>query len=370
MDKNLIQQKAFESINFKSRNGIIMSMGTGKTRLGLNCCTHFLEANKTSKILIVYPKLAIKEAWLNEMKLIDFKYEKRLTFSTIISVCNKNDVSNYDLIIVDECHSITERSYECLKKAKSIIGLTGTPIKNEKSDKYFIYNKLFPTVFSYAVKDAIKDSLLNNFKLIVHRIPLSSEKNIKVNWNGKSFYVSERSQYDSISRKIQQAYSFQDKKKYGLIRLKNIKEFNSKVFFLQQKILPYVVNKTLLFTSTIDQSDLLAINSYNSKNLDSKDNLTKFCNGEINLLSCVEQLSEGVNIPDLKEGIIMHSYGSEVKLSQKIGRILRLNPKDLAVLHIIVYRDTVDWEWVMKALQGKFDNTMNLIDYDSNFDKL
>jgi superfamily II DNA or RNA helicase len=75
-----------------------------------------------------------------------------------------------------------------------------------------------------------------------------------------------------------------------------------------------------------------------------------FKNDEIQLLSAVEQLSEGVNIPGLKSGIIMHAYSNNRKASQKLGRMLRLNPDDTAEVHILCYRDTVDQDWVKNAL--------------------
>jgi len=70
----------------------------------------------------------------------------------------------------------------------------------------------------------------------------------------------------------------------------------------------------------------------------------------------VLQLSEGVNIPDLKQGIIMHAYGNERKSSQRIGRLLRLNPDDKAIVHILCYMNTVDEKWVTESLES-FDQT-------------
>jgi superfamily II DNA or RNA helicase len=67
-------------------------------------------------------------------------------------------------------------------------------------------------------------------------------------------------------------------------------------------------------------------------------------------------LSEGVNIPNLRQGIIMHAYGNERKSAQRIGRLLRLNPDDTAVVHILCYRNTMDEQWVKQALEG-FDQT-------------
>ena len=69
-------------------------------------------------------------------------------------------------------------------------------------------------------------------------------------------------------------------------------------------------------------------------------------------LCAVEQLNEGINIPNLKYGIIMHSYGNERKASQKIFRFLRLNPDDCSTIHILCYKDTIDEQWVKAALEG------------------
>ena len=85
------------------------------------------------------------------------------------------------------------------------------------------------------------------------------------------------------------------------------------------------------------------------------DNLIDFKNGVINKLSCVLQLNEGVNIPKLKSGIIMHAYGNERKSAQRIGRCLRLSPNETAVIHILCYMGTVDETWVKGALEGFSD---------------
>ena len=52
----------------------------------------------------------------------------------------------------------------------------------------------------------------------------------------------------------------------------------------------------------------------------------------------------------------MHSYGNERKASQRIGRLLRLNPDDKAIVHILCYMNTVDEKWVKEALED-FDQT-------------
>jgi len=108
--------------------------------------------------------------------------------------------------------------------------------------------------------------------------------------------------------------------------------------------------KVLLFTCNQQQAEQQAAHTYHSKNKDSQANLARFNTGEIQRLACVAQLSEGVNIPDLRVGIIWHAFGNERKAAQRIGRLLRLNPDQTATVHLLMYQDTVDEHWVDQAL--------------------
>ena len=41
---------------------------------------------------------------------------------------------------------------------------------------------------------------------------------------------------------------------------------------------------------------------------------------------------------------------SERKATQRIGRLLRLNPDQTATVHLLMYQNTVDEHWVEQAL--------------------
>jgi superfamily II DNA or RNA helicase len=75
----------------------------------------------------------------------------------------------------------------------------------------------------------------------------------------------------------------------------------------------------------------------------------------------VLQLNEGVNIPNLKEGIIMHAYGNERKTAQRLGRLLRLNPNDTSTINILCYANTVDENWVAQALEDFDQSKINYV---------
>jgi superfamily II DNA or RNA helicase len=119
-----------------------------------------------------------------------------------------------------------------------------------------------------------------------------------------------------------------------------------------KSILKQVNDKCIIFANTQEQADRICKYSFHSNNIKSDENLQLFKDSRIQKLSCVMQLNEGVTIPNLKVGIIMHSYGNERKSNQRIGRLLRLNPTETAYIHILCYKDTIDEKWINNALEG------------------
>lgn len=148
--------------------------------------------------------------------------------------------------------------------------------------------------------------------------------------------------------------------------LNALKQFKTKLFFtdfISRRVPP--TEKCLLFANTTEQADAICQYSHHSKNSKTVNeiNLQKFASGEVTRLSAVEQLSEGVTVPNLKHIVIMHSYGNEKKASQKIGRALRLNKDEVASVHVLCFRDTVDETWVAKSLEDFDISKIKWIDW-------
>ena len=161
---------------------------------------------------------------------------------------------------------------------------------------------------------------------------------------------------DSQSKKQEQIAS--------VMRMRALMEFRTKEDYAK-KLLQDIEDKCIVFCNTQDQADRICKHSYHSTNPESEDNLQQFKDGNIEELSCVMQLNEGVNIPNLRAGIIMHAYGNERKASQRIGRLLRLNPDDTAYIHILCYSGTVDERWVMEALKDLDDRKIKYFDINT-----
>jgi superfamily II DNA or RNA helicase len=346
--KNLVQAEALIEIEKHKQCGVAISMGVGKTRLGLK---YILNKGKN---LIVVPKKSIIDSWRDEIVKINIDIE--LEFVTYLSL-NKKNPNDYDVIVLDECHNLKMKHMDFLERYQGyILGLTGTPPKNDIGEKYYMVNKYCPIVYTFSVDDATSAKILNDYIIYVHMLKLSDNRNIKKNKKkGGHWYTSETKDYEWHCSNIENANSHKRKQMCRIMRMKSMMSYKTKEVYTT-KILRNIDSKCIVFANTIEQADRLCSHSYHSKNKMSNENLELFSDSRILELSCVLQLSEGISIPELKQGIILHSYGNERKAAQRIGRLLRLNPNDTAMCHILCYKNTIDETWVSNALE-EFDQS-------------
>ena len=212
-------------------------------------------------------------------------------------------------------------------------------------------NMFCPIRYRYITDDAVDNNILNDYRILVHMMDLSVQNNMPVTVKGKSvFYTSEKKNYDYWCSRLAKSTSKKEEQICSVMRMRALMDFRTKEKYAR-KLITDQEEKCLVFCNTQEQADRLSLNSYHSNNPHSEDNLEMFKKGEIDILTCVSQLNEGVNIPDLKVGIMLHSYGNERKFSQRLGRLLRLNPDDTAYIHVLCYKNTVDEKWVMQALE-------------------
>jgi superfamily II DNA or RNA helicase len=366
----MIQQDALAATEGKYRCGLAISMGVGKTYIGLQHMqreyTYALEMDTKPSFLVVAPKVAIFQSWKDDAEkfglahLLEF-----MNFTTYLSLSKQHH--EYGCIYLDECHSLlyTHEFYLSTFPGQ-ILGLTGTPPRYKNSEKGEMVNTFCPIVYSYITDDAVEDKILNDYKIVVHQLELSTQKNYQVKLkNGGQFTTSEREHYAYWTKRIQETTNFAQQKIFRIMRMKAMMEYKTKENYAKA-LLDMIHEKCIVFCNTTEQADRICRDSYHSKNPDSEDNLVSFKEGSIDQLSCVLQLSEGVNIPNLKAGIILHAYSNERKSAQRIGRLLRLNPDDKAVIHILMYRDTQDEQWIQEALKDldpeKISYTYSMID--------
>ena len=351
MDKrDQIQKDALTVALNNKKCGLGISMGVGKTLIGLNYIDHLQGKNMGKlRVLVVAPKLSIFDSWKNDAIKFNINIDN-IEFTTYLSL-NKYDSQQFDIVILDECHSLLDSHLNFLGMFNGrILGLTGTPPRYADSEKGRMVNQFCPIKFTYITDDAVEDNILNDYIIIVHRMNLSNENNILVKLKDKEFMTSEVKNYNYWSNRIVMANTKKQEQIASIMRMKALMGFSTKENYTR-KLLSNIEDKCIVFCNTQDQADRICKYSVHSKNVDADENLQKFKDGDIDKLSCVMQLNEGINIPELRAGVIMHAYGNERKSSQRIGRLLRLNPTEKATIHILCYRESVDERWVTEALK-------------------
>lgn len=367
-----IQQQALDIALKYKRSGMGISMGVGKTLIGLKYLNHLQEQNMHKlNVLVVAPKLSIFDTWKDDaVKFgIDQKVMDQITYTTYLSL-HKFNPHNFDIVVLDECHSLLDSHETFLANYNGrILGLTGTPPRYSHSEKGKMVAKYCPILYKYITDDAVDDNILNDYRIIVHKMPLGTENVIPVAMKNNNFYTSEKRSYDYWTKRILEATTKKQEQIASVMRMRVMMDFRTKENYAKY-LLSEIEDKCIVFCNTQAQADRVCKHSVHSENPDAETNLEMFKKDKISKLSCVLQLNEGVNIPNLRAGIIMHAYGNERKSSQRIGRLLRLNPDDTAVVHMLCYSGTVDERWVAEALRD-LDQTkikyyeVNLSDYES-----
>jgi superfamily II DNA or RNA helicase len=330
--------------------GLAISMGVGKTYIGLKHMDWYLKkVNSDAKFLVVAPKKTIFSSWFDDMDKFGMTHLKdRVVVTTYLSLHKQS--LNYDVVYLDECHSLLHSHQLWLTAYDNIIvGLTGTPPRNYYSEKGEMVAKFCPIMFTYFTDDAVDDKILNDYRITVHPVNLSRLKTYEVNVKGKSWNTSESDNYAYWCKRLNESTSASQEQFNRIGRMRAIMDYRSKEEYAK-KLLTTIEGKCIIFCNTQDQADRMCNYVYYSGHPFSEDNLDMFKKGQIDQLACVLQLNEGVNIPNLKHAIILHSYGNERKSAQRIGRVLRLNPDEVADVHILMYHETVDKRWVQSAL--------------------
>lgn len=360
MTRDQIQEEALQALNGKKRAGLAVSVGVGKTLIALKHMNSMYTDNLS--VLVVAPKKSIIKSWQDEARKHNLEHLlDHIIFSTYISLPKQSLF--YDIVYFDECHSLLFSHQDWLHRyGGMIIGLTGTPPKYKTSEKGTMVERFCPIVYSYITDTAVNDKILNDYRIKVHMLKLNVHKTIpKSSKDGRrTWFTSEKDEYNYWTQAINSATSPKQQQIMRIMRMKSLMEFPSKEQYAQ-KLFDASQTKCILFTNTQKQADKMCTHSYHSKNIASEDNLELFKNGTITKLSCVLQLSEGVNIPNLKEGIIMHAYGNERKSSQRIGRLLRLSKDEVATIHILCYANTIDEKWVNESISHLDQSKIEII---------
>ena len=376
-----------EILSLKGSNWLLeLATGTGKSKLALGKIKALSDAEGEGRtpligktLLIVVPRNVHKKNWEEEIKKWWPDCQLLISFTTYVSFPKYR--GDWDYVIFDECHHLSERCREalCDFSIRHSILLSATVSNNLKDELREIFDDL--TVYNKGLRDVIDEGILPD--PTVYLIPLTLRtdlptesiwKNpkakgtlIECSWADRWKFIKQKEfpvrvyctqlQY-YIDLESQIAYW---KKKHmsirnDITRNKWLRLCNDRLKWLSDKkvgflytLLDYLKDhRTLTFCNSIEQTEKLGEYCINSKNKESIENYKMFNEGSIDHITACNMLNESMNLVDCQVGIYANLNSSETIIKQRTGRLLR-HPNPIIV--VPYYKNTREEELVEKMLE-------------------
>jgi len=342
------RQKEFADVWLnKGKHGILnLCPRFGKIRTTIN----ILEKLNNPTILIAYPDNKIKESWQTDFKERDYD-ESRVTYTTHLSLKKYID-QKYDIVIIDECHLLSEAQIEVCKELflnnPQVLGLTGTLSKNTEEDMNRELN-LF-VLAHYPIETAIQEGVIVDYQITVIRVPLDDKK--LLDYKGKK--RTEKKQFDNLTWVINKMDRTGSNSMFmRLARMRVIQSSIAKSIATKALLAAHKDERVLVFCGTTNVSDSLGIPSYHSKSSE-KQMFADFADGKGNHMAVVKIGNTGVTYKPLNRVIINYFDSNGENLAQKINRCMAFEyntPDKKAHIYIISTNELVEQKWLNKALE-------------------
>lgn len=232
----------------------------------------------------------------------DFIFATNTMMATHLDSFNPND---FDYIIFDECHHITNTTYEKILNYFTpafLLGLTATPERMDKQDVFAIFNYVVP--YELRLRDAINNDLVVPFKYFAVRDEMIdySDKE-KVNFLKNYFKDDNHIQF--ISNQIEEHRPEGKLKAIGFCRsIDHAREMS-----LQMDGLGYHTTYLTGENNTGERSKAFE---------DLADD-----NNDLEIIFAVDILNEGVDLPSVNMVLFLRPTESQTIFIQQLGRGLR-----------------------------------------------
>lgn len=379
--KSKIQAEILPKVREEDRAIVVAATGIGKSKVAVDYAKEICKEKKNAKILIIVPTEKLRdENWLEEFVKWNAKtiWSKNVTRTCYVSA-NKLAGQEYDLVILDEIHNVTENNalFFLQNIVYKAVGLTATLPKDDIKKEILFTELAFKIVYELPLDIAVELGLVSPYEITVVEVRLDDkEKYIKSGTKDKPFFQTERKKYDYLSLLVKRLMFSNNHLSKRTLKFKllermrliyNLKTKTEAAEYLLKEVIPYN-ERTLIFCGSILQADHLNEHSFHSKKKNHED-FDRFKGEEINRLSCVNALNEGHNIPNVDNGLIVQLNSKELNLVQRVGRIVRYRKGHIAQIYIVCAIDTQDEKWVAKALENFDKSSIKYMRYENLVNK-
>ncbi|MFZ8858402.1 MAG: DEAD/DEAH box helicase [Candidatus Caldarchaeales archaeon] len=360
------QEEAYQAWVNKGMRGVIVApTGTGKTVIASY-------AIKTSSLptLVIVPTERILKTWVSALGRFGMQataYYGRekdlspLTISIYNSVIRHPEiVDRFKLVVLDEVHHAGADAFSRvlnLLDGKAVMALTATLRRSD--GKHAIITAKLPVVYVLEFKVAVENGYVSQVDIVPVPAPLTSE---------------ERKMYREIEEKLNRVkIELDDAKARSLpsvaklerllkILLNKRRQLLSKIPSKRAKVLEIVRSveddRILVFSESIESVETLkqyllengvSAETYHSQKPERvRDMIFANWGKAFRVLLAVRALDEGVDVPEVKMGIIIASGKETRQLVQRLGRLIRPVQGKKARLYVVYAEGTYEFEIFLK----------------------
>lgn len=377
-----------DSLYFKYNNILLTwATGCGKSQAAIRKIKTLQDG---SNILICVAEIAHIKNWQREFQRWGVPAGINIKIICYASIVKYKD-TNWDLIILDECHHIaTDIRIDALKDihANCVIALSATVSKDTKDALQYLYGYFYE--FKISMQDAINWNILPTPKIYLVPLQLDNSKadqTYTVKWGKAGLrkkitcsmqkrwdYMKDKQTYPNVELNVKcteaekyalltERFEF-NKKRYMMTNNEAVKNMwmmsgserkrflgETKTRFAKQIIDKYLNGyRHIVFCTDILQADILGgKNAIHSGVGWAQTKIAEFNMGKTNSIYAVNMLQEGVNLANIEKGMIIQLDGVERAFIQKFGRTLRAEEPEIYVLYFMGTRDE---DYLNNALYG------------------
>jgi len=334
-----------------------MATGTGKTRTALRICKRLAESQKVDTVIVStygndlldqwYPKLLDLTSVLSRdfsvyrhygghrqsMRfLLDptkkFLLASRKNLPPVLRDLSAEQARKI-LLIHDEIHELgspanRENLTGLSDEIRYRLGLSATPERAyDEEGNVFIEDHVGPVIYEFGLADAIRREILCPFEYVPLEYELTEQDKRRI----KEVFQEEAARRDTENPMSK------EEKWIKLARVRKSSESKIPAFREYVADHPEVLERCIIFVETKEYGEKVTpiIHDQHAKfhtyyGEDEEEYLRRFKNGDIECLVTCEKLSEGIDIPSLKNIVLFSSPRAKLKTIQRIGRCLRTDP--------------------------------------------
>jgi superfamily II DNA or RNA helicase len=336
-----------------------MATGTGKTRTAVEILLTLLQRGLISRAVVTTEGTDLLDQWVDALlkvisahkqsiplyqdyerheQILDYLHQDGpaiLVTSRYSLKRNSNHISRMNegpaLLIDDEIHGLGSESNreqlgEVYSKFEYRLGLSATPERAyDDEGNAFIQAAVGDTVFLYGLEQAISDGVLCEFDYFPLAYELSGDDRQRL----QAVYKKEAARLHAGNPMSPEEVWIELSRVYKTAEMKPI------VFARAIRDDSSIIENCIIFVETMDYGERVMhilhehtplYRSYFSG--EDSQNLLQFAKGKISTLVTCHRLSQGIDFPGLKNIVLFASSRSKLETIQRIGRALRVNPRD------------------------------------------